>query len=178
MKFFAVLAAFLLLGGSLPALAGIVKYRMPDGREGYATEDLVPAGAIVESPDYEPAGSLSTGSGPSPIVEPEPYEQTPAGKKDLEERRTDLAKERWARKAKDAREELASAEKEYKRWHLSCGGDEDERSLYEAPEGCSDYERSQLEAALAALKEAEDWSDDGLYDACRRDELCLPGFIR
>ena len=163
----------------------MVKYRMPDGKEGYASPDRVPAGAVVEDPDYQPEGSLTrdaTKSSPrraparaKPAPKPEP---TLGASRTAEERRAALARDRWQRKAETARTKLAKAERNYERWRVRCRGVEDLRSLYETPPGCSNYERGQLDAAAAALEEAQEWADDALYDACRRDEHCLPGYIR
>ena len=157
----------------------MVKYRTPDGKEGYASPDRVPAGAIVESEDYRPEGSVVLDRTPrrKPVPVKKKAAPTAAGKK-ASDRVTELSRDRWSRKAERARAKLAEAERDYEQWRVRCRGVEERRSLYEVPPGCSTYEKGKLDAAAAKLEEARDWADDGLYDACRRDENCLPGYIR
>ena len=177
MKKSAWVGIVLLLGWAFGAQAGMVKYRTPDGREGYASPDLVPAGAIIESSNYQPKSQItSETSAARPVAPPEESLSTPT--RGAEARRAELTQERWAKKADRARDDLQKAQRNHDRWLVSCRGVKDLRSLYEVPPGCSDYEKGQLEAAIARLKEAEEWVEDGLYDACRRDDLCLPGYIR
>lgn len=162
----------------------MVKYRTPDGKEGYASPDRVPPGATVEVRDYQPDGSLTRDWSKKRVLEAKPSPITSAREAPLgasttaDERRAALARERWQRKGEGARNKLAKAEREHERWRVRCHGAEDRGSLQEVPPGCSNYERGQLEAASAVLEEAREWAEDGLYDACRRDDHCLPGYIR
>lgn len=174
--------------GALPASAGMVKYRMPDGKEGYASPDRIPPGAKVEDPNYQPDGSLTRDdrkkrdrtreatAAAAPTSTPK-REAALATSMTAEERRAALARDRWQRKAESSRTKLEKAERNVERWRARCGIEEDS-SDDEPVSSCSTYERGQLDAAMAALEEAEEWAEDGLYDACRRDEYCLPGYIR
>ncbi len=170
----------LVLGVGAPALGAMVKYRLPDGRVGYASPGRIPPGAIVEKRDYRPGGHLTR-----PVwrnVEPTgpraPTSAPAARVPDAAERRTQLAQEKWSRKAKRARDDLARAERELRQWRLRCRGEDDRHSLYEVPPGCTSHEKEELDAATERVAEARAWLEDGLFDACRRDEECLPGYIR
>jgi len=178
---------------AIPASAGMVKYRTPDGKEGYASPDRIPAGAVVEVKNYQPDGSLtrdeskklrrtatptSKAKATATPIAPRQEAALEAGPTE-EARRAALAEDRWRRKAKTAKDKLAKAERDHERWRVRCFGDDDDRNSRDDTQAeCSNYERGQLDAATATLKEAQEWADDGLYDACRRDERCLPGHIR
>ncbi|MAE96612.1 MAG: hypothetical protein CL910_18345 [Deltaproteobacteria bacterium] len=177
-NFLAILALSLVIG--LPALAGMVKYRTQDGKTGYASPDRVPAGAVVLSQDYEPVGSLTKGNlhyAPKPARAATPT-RVATPDKSAEERRQELARDRWARRAEKANKELADAERDHERWRIRCRGEVERRSLYERPAGCSSYEQGQLDTAEKKLEEARAWAEDGLYDSCRKASDCLPGYIR
>lgn len=164
----------LMLGIALPAFAGMVKYRSQDGTTGYASPDRVPPGAIVLSQDYQPVGSLIKGEvryAPPPAATPEPT-QIARPDKTMEQRRQELTRGDWARRGEKARKALADAERDHDHWRIRCDGEEEHRS------GCSSYEQDQLDSAERKLEEARDWADDGLYDLCRRDGNCLPGYVR
>ncbi len=164
-----------------PALGqGMVKYRTPDGKIGFASPDLVPQGATVESKNYRPSGKVTVQ--PTELreapVKKEPVSKPTIAQRRAREEREERARERWSSRARKARRELSSAERDFEHWRTRCRGVEERRSLYEVPPGCSTYERGRLDAAENKLEEARDWADDGLFDACRRAADCLPGYIR
>ncbi|MCP3983388.1 MAG: hypothetical protein GY723_03310 [bacterium] len=177
-----LLAALLLIAA--PGLAGgMVKYRTPDGKIGYASPGLVPEGATVESSDYRPDGRLSRRPRSERAVTPSKQRTSPPKPEAVKEARAQaLSEERtraeWAGKARIAKRELATAERNYETWQTRCGGKDPHHSLYELPPGCTTVEKGRLDAALQELEEKRYWVEDGLFDACRLSDECLPGYIR
>lgn len=176
--------AFLSLAlATAPGLArGMVKYSTPDGKIGFASPELVPEGATIESSNYQPSGQVTVS--PRSGEAEDSRKKRAAAKAAVRQRssaqadREERARAIWAEKARTAQLELENAERNYEKWTTRCRDAEDHHSLYELPPGCSSYEKSRLDAALQKLEEKRDWADDGLFDACRRSEECLPGYIR
>lgn len=172
-----------LLLASAPGLAGsVVKYRTPDGKIGFASPKLVPEGATVESSDYQSSGQLTTSSRSA---------KADASNRKLAEFRAELLRQRvaranreerarivWGGRARLAQRDLKVVERNYEKWMARCGDSEDHLSSSEPPPDCSADEKSHLDAALERRDEMRDWIEDGLFNACRISDECLPGYIR
>ncbi len=164
-----------------PGQAGdMVRYRTADGNVGYASPHLVPAGATIESENYQPAGKVT-------IIENQPQDtelkaaeakHPPTSRRQTSSAEDDRKRQRWQSKARTARRDLARAQREYEQWKTRCRGVKERHSLYELPPGCTTYEKAKLDAARQDVEDARSWLEDGLFETCRRASDCLPGYIR
>lgn len=160
-----------------PSYAEPVRWRTPDGREGFSDRSAVPRGAAILG------GRRSIVNRADAVEQLEPASAAgPAAQHqgDAAPQQTEAVEHaKWVAKREEAERELRDAERDV-RIYAECKVHEDHDFGYNQfmARGCDEYGRGALKAAKARRRAAREYLENGLYEECRKAPDCQPGYLR